>query len=109
MKNATLRLACAWIALFCFAIVANAQDKTDTAKTAQKVTVYGTLTKEGVECQAMRQDKTKKLYTLTPRPSKSFKNGDHVKVTGTIAEVSICQQGTTISVSKITKIKKTKK
>jgi hypothetical protein len=64
------------------------------------VTVVGKLTAEGVECQALREDKTNKLYTLSGN-LKSFKTGDHVKVGGSIAEISICQQGTTINVSSI--------
>jgi hypothetical protein len=72
---------------------------------SKSVTVIGTLTDEGVECQAMREDKTNKLYTLIPREKLSgFNNGDHVKVEGTIAEVSFCQQGTTINISSISKV-----
>ncbi|MFL6258233.1 MAG: hypothetical protein ACJ76Y_00865 [Thermoanaerobaculia bacterium] len=72
---------------------------------SKSVTVIGTLTDEGVECQAMREDKTNKLCTLIPRDKLSgFKNGDHVKVEGTIAEVSFCQQGTTINISSISKV-----
>lgn len=72
---------------------------------SKSITVIGTLTDEGVECQAMREDKTNKLYTLIPRDKLSgFKNGDHVKVEGTIAEVSFCQQGTTINISSISKV-----
>jgi len=72
-------------------------------ETASKsITVVGTLTDEGVECQAMRENKTNKLYTLVPREKLvDFKNGDHVKVEGTIAEISFCQQGTTINISSI--------
>lgn len=69
------------------------------------VTVLGTLTDEGVECQAMREDGTKELYTLVPRDKLTgFKNGDHVKVKGTIQEVSFCMQGTTIGISEISKV-----
>jgi hypothetical protein len=71
----------------------------------KSVTVVGILTDEGVECQAMREDKTNKLYTLIPREKlEGFKNGDQVKVEGTIAEISFCQQGTTISISSITRV-----
>lgn len=65
------------------------------------VVVVGTLTDEGVECQALRQDGTNELYTLTKNGG--FSVGDHVKVTGTIAEVSFCQQGITINVQTIVK------
>ncbi|HEY0429617.1 MAG TPA: DUF5818 domain-containing protein [Pyrinomonadaceae bacterium] len=63
--------------------------------------VEGTLTDEGVECQAMRSDGGE-LYTLTG-DLRGFGNGDEVIVCGTIAEVSICQQGKTINVSWISK------
>jgi hypothetical protein len=73
--------------------------------TKKEVKVTGTLTAEGVECQAMRQDKTNELYTLIPREKLAgFKNGDHVRVSGTIVEVSFCQQGTTIAISSISKV-----
>ena len=83
--------------------------KTDTTATAakdaaapKKITVVGRLTKEGVECRALREDKTNKLFTLTGKVP--YKNGTHVKVTGTIPNVSICQQGITIAVTSITKV-----
>ena len=63
------------------------------------INVRGTLTDEGVECQALRGDDGE-LYTLTGDLS-GFENGDRVKVRGTVAEVSICQQGTTIEVQSI--------
>ena len=67
------------------------------------ITVIGTLTEEGVECQAMRSLDDNKLYTLTGN-LQGFKNGDKVEVTGKVVEVSICMQGTTIAVDKITKV-----
>lgn len=67
------------------------------------ITVIGTLTEEGVECQAMRSLDDNKLYTLTGN-LQGFKNGDKVEVTGKVAEVSICMQGITIAVDKITKV-----
>lgn len=65
----------------------------------QMINVRGTLTNEGVECQALRGDDGE-LYTLTGDLS-GFEDGDRVKVRGTIAEISICQQGTTIEVQSI--------
>ena len=67
------------------------------------LTITGMLTSEGVECQAMRQDGTNKFYTLAGKLG-GLKSGDHVKVVGTIAEVSYCMQGTTISVSSIARV-----
>jgi hypothetical protein len=63
------------------------------------VEVAGTLTNEGVECQAMRSDDGK-LYTLMGN-LKGFKTVDRVRVVGTVAQVSYCMQGTTLSVTKI--------
>jgi hypothetical protein len=75
----------------------NKQDNGGNA--GQMINVRGTLTDEGVECQALRGDDGE-LYTLTGDLS-GFEDGDRVKVRGTIAEVSICQQGTTIEVQSI--------
>ena len=69
------------------------------AQQRQSITVTGRLTNEGVECKAMRGDDGK-LYTLTG-DLKGFRTGDRVKVTGRIAEISNCMQGTTLSVEKI--------
>lgn len=73
-------------------------------KSGKKVTVRGVLTDEGVECQALRGDDGI-LYTLAG-PVEGFQVGDRVRVQGTIAEVSTCQQGTTIGVTKIQKDQK---
>lgn len=64
------------------------------------VVVLGTLTREGVECQAMRGDDGR-LYTLAGRNLGDFFPGDRVRVEGKIAQVSTCQQGTTIAVTRI--------
>jgi long-subunit acyl-CoA synthetase (AMP-forming) len=61
--------------------------------------VTGTLTDEGAECQALRGDDGE-LYTLTGDLS-SFSAGDRVRVKGRVAEISFCQQGTTIEVRRI--------
>lgn len=71
-----------------------------SATSTSDVTVIGKLTIEGVECRALREDGTGKLFTLTG-DLKGFTTGDHVKVVGSVAEISICQQGTTISVTSI--------
>ena len=69
----------------------------DKAISAGAVCVKGTLTDEGVECQAFR-GADGELYTLIG-DLKEFQNGDEVVVCGTIAGVSFCMQGTTINVS----------
>jgi hypothetical protein len=73
------------------------------ARQSQSITVTGKLTNEGVECKAMRGDDGK-LYTLTG-DLKGFKPGDRVKVTGRVAEMSSCMQGTTLGVEKIERAK----
>lgn len=64
------------------------------------VNVTGTITGEGVECLALRSDEGR-LYTLTGDTGR-LRPGDRVRVRGTTAQASICQQGTTIAVSRIT-------
>jgi hypothetical protein len=61
-----------------------------------KVTLRGRMSDEGVECKAMRGD-LDELYTLTGSADWPAA-GTQVTVVGTIAEMSICQQGVTIAV-----------
>jgi len=68
----------------------------------KSLTIIGTLTDEGVECRAMRDARSNVLYTLTGDLA-GYKTGDRVRVTGTVAEISFCQQGTTISVTTISR------
>ena len=68
------------------------------------ITVTGTLSQDGAECPALRSDDGK-LYSLTPGAIGKFRPGDHVRVEGTVADVSTCMQGTTIVVSSIVKAK----
>lgn len=70
------------------------------AAPAEAITVTGTLSNEGAECPALRGDDGK-LYTLTPRELGPFKPGDRVRVDGTVAQASTCQQGTTVVVEKM--------
>ncbi len=68
---------------------------------ADTVIVVGTLTGEGVECPAMQGDDGA-LYTLTPRSAIGLvAAGARIRVEGRIAEISLCQQGTTIEVTKV--------
>ena len=64
-----------------------------------RISVTGTLTREGAECQAMRGDDGR-LYTFQRRRD-DFRPGDRVTVEGHKVEVSSCQQGTTIDVGRI--------
>ncbi len=65
----------------------------------KSITVRGTLTGEGVECQALRATDGK-LYTLTGNLH-GLTVGDKVRVVGSVTEVSTCQQGTTLVVEQI--------
>ena len=64
------------------------------------ICVLGTLTDEGVECQALRSAIANELFTLIGDLG-GFENGSEVIVCGTISAVSICMQGTTINVEGI--------
>jgi hypothetical protein len=70
----------------------------------RSVRVVGVLTDEGAECPALRGDDGQ-LYTLTPRDLQGFEVGDRVAVVGKVAEISFCNQGTTLEVQKITAAK----
>lgn len=63
------------------------------------LSVSGTLTAEGVECPALRGTNGE-LYTLAGGLDEAAV-GDEVCVKGRLVEVSICQQGTTLSVESI--------
>lgn len=63
------------------------------------IRVEGAMTGEGVECPALRTDDGT-LYTLAGAPD-DLSPGELVVVTGTVAEMSFCQQGTTISVQSV--------
>jgi len=63
--------------------------------TGTTICIKGQLTDEGVECQALRTH-SNELYTLVG-DLKGFSVGDNVCVSGTVAEISFCMQGITIS------------
>lgn len=63
------------------------------------IVVTGTLTSEGVECQAMRADDGT-LYTLTGELG-AYAPGDRVRVEGEPAMFSKCMQGQTLNVKRI--------
>ena len=71
---------------------------------ADIVRVAGTLSKEGVECPALRGDDGI-LYSLAIADLGAFEPGDRVEVEGTLAEVSICTQGTPLGVISIVALK----
>jgi hypothetical protein len=65
------------------------------------ICVKGRLTDGGIECQAF-ESTTGELFTLMGDLN-GYQNGDEVIVCGTIIDISICMQGTTIGVSWIGK------
>ena len=71
------------------------------SKSPSTICVKGQLVDGGIECQAF-QSTTGELFTLMGDLN-GFQNGDEVIVCGTIVDISICQQGTTIGVSWIGK------
>ena len=93
----------AWVlfALFLFVLAAAVPSR---SATIGKVTIVGTLTSEGVECPAMKGDDGV-LYTLALRDPRGLPfPGARLQVEGTLADISICQQGTTIEVDKVTPV-----
>lgn len=64
-----------------------------------RVRIHGELTGEGTECPALRGP-FGTLYTLAA-PDLEYGPGTEVVVEGTIAQTSICMQGTTIDVESI--------
>ncbi len=66
----------------------------------QTMTITGTVTNEGIECPAVRGDDGK-LYTVVGKDREKLTAGVRVRITGTIAETSICMQGITINATKI--------
>jgi hypothetical protein len=68
----------------------------DGPQPGETVTVTGTLSNEGVECQALRGDDGR-LYTLAEPAAGGFGPGDRVTVAGVVAVMSGCMQGITIT------------
>ena len=64
-----------------------------------RISVVGTLTREGATCQALRGDDGK-LYTLAGDVG-LFEAGDRVRVDGRVVQQSTCNQGTTIDLVRI--------
>ena len=70
---------------------------------SEDIKVKGVLVPGGVECQRLQTlDGT--YYTISRNNLGDIKEGDQVEVTGKKAEVSFCQQDTTIDVEKIEKL-----
>lgn len=67
---------------------------------SESVTVVGVLVDEGVECPAIRGEDGR-LYTLAGG-GRDIPVGTRVRVSGAVAEVSTCMQGTTLGISELT-------
>lgn len=72
-----------------------------TARSApsERLVVTGTLIRGGVECPLLRAD-TGRVYSLAG-DLRGYGPGDRVEVAGRIAEASICMQGPTIEVRRV--------
>jgi hypothetical protein len=81
------------------AVAATAASGNTHETMSEPVTIEGVLTDEGVTCPAMRGDDGE-LYTLAGDIG-DLQPGQRVRVTGEVAEMSICMQGTTIEVGEI--------
>ncbi len=64
-----------------------------------RIEMTGTLTRQGVECPVMRGDDGR-TYSLAGE-LRGFRPGDRIAVEGRVAEMSACQQGTTIELRRI--------
>lgn len=66
------------------------------AQAPKKVTVTGCVT-QGVECLTLKDSKGKQDYSIAK--SDKLKVGQGYKITGTIAEMGVCQEGKPILVA----------
>jgi hypothetical protein len=64
------------------------------------LTITGVVTAEGVECPAVRGDDGT-LYTLAGGDRQKLREGVRVRITGSVAQMSFCMQGTTINATTI--------
>ncbi len=76
-------------------------DENDDERLEQVTRVEGRMTDEGVTCPAMRSDDDT-LYTLIGHDDlDDLEPGDRIHVEGTEPEMSICQQGITLEVTRL--------
>ena len=64
------------------------------------LTRSGRVTDEGVGCLTLREDESDELYSLTGETG-GVQVGQSVVVEGTVADVSVCMQGTTLLVTRV--------
>lgn len=92
--HSRLAVAAALLALNPVSVFAN-----EHGPMSDPVTIEGVLTDEGVTCPALRGDDGE-LYTLAGDIGE-LQPGQRVSVTGEVAEMSMCMQGTTIALGDI--------
>lgn len=86
--------------LMCSATTDKQQGSDATVRPDETITIDGTVTDEGVECPALRTEKNE-LYTIAGGDRDVLRPGVRVRVSGTIAQISFCQQGTTINATTV--------
>lgn len=91
-------LRCAGAAIF-IAVAATSASADTNEPMSEPLTIEGVLTDEGVTCPALRGDDGE-LYTLAGDIGE-LQPGQRVRVTGEVAEMSMCMQGTTIALGDI--------
>lgn len=74
------------------------------AQAANAITVTGTMSDAGVECAAMRGDDGVLYSFRRTMQIRQFLPGDRIKLEGRVQQVSTCQQGTTLAVTRVEKI-----
>lgn len=71
--------------------------------TVAEVVLSGKYVAGGAECQLFEADNGER-YTLVGDAVRNAASGDRARVTGKVAEVSFCMQGTTLAVEKVEKL-----
>ncbi|GAC1399165.1 MAG: hypothetical protein NVSMB68_14620 [Thermoanaerobaculia bacterium] len=69
-------------------------------RVSSAMTITGIVTREGVECPAVRGDDGK-LYTVVGAGREKLTPGARVKITGEPAQMSTCMQGITINATAV--------
>jgi LysM repeat protein len=75
-----------------------------TARSArsERLVITGTLIKGGIECPLLRADNGR-VYSLAG-DLRGYGHGDRVEIAGRIAEASICMQGPTVEVRRVSEV-----
>lgn len=102
MKRIVVTVLCVF--LFAGAALAHGHKKKSRRAHHQDetITVSGCV-REGVECMVLEPFKGNQKYSLVS--GSNLQIGAAYRITGTIVEVSICQQGKALKPTKVTKLK----